>query len=105
MNDRRKDELEEGFRRLEEDTPDWLSRTLRWLRDPEKRYIRLPVGIFFILGSFLWFLPVLGIEMLPIGFLLIAQDVPFLQKPAGRFLIWTEDKWRALRKRWRMRGR
>ncbi len=38
----------------------------------------------FILGSALWYLSVLGIEMLSIGLLLIAQDVPFLRRPVGR---------------------
>jgi hypothetical protein len=40
--------------------------------------------VLFILGGLLWFLPVVGIEMLPVGLLLIAQDVPFLRTPGGR---------------------
>jgi hypothetical protein len=92
--------LDEAFEGLEEEVPDRVSRAIRWLRDPEARWIRLPIGLLFILGSMLWFLPVLGIEMLPIGLMLIAQDVPFLRRPVGRFMIWFERKWMALRRRW-----
>ena len=31
--------------------------------------------------------------MLPLGLLLIAQDVPFLQAPLARALGWVERKW------------
>ena len=94
-------ELDEGFERLEAEAPDRVSRAIRWLRDPEARWIRLPVGILFILGGLLWFLPVVGLEMLPIGLMLIAQDVPFLRKPVGRAMIWLERKWVELRRRWK----
>jgi hypothetical protein len=54
--------------------------------------------VLFLIGGFLWFLPVVGIELIPIGLLLIAQDVPFLRKPVGRALLWLERRWRALRR-------
>ena len=44
-----------------------------------------------------WFLPVLGLWMLPFGLLLIAYDVPFLRKPVGYFTIWGAEKWAAFR--------
>jgi len=72
-----------------------------FLRDPEARWIRIPLGVLFVLGGLLWFLPVLGIEMLPIGLLLIAQDVPFLRGPVGRLTLWLERKWSALRRWWK----
>jgi hypothetical protein len=31
--------------------------------------------------------------MLPLGLVLIAQDVPFLQKPTAQLLGWIERKW------------
>jgi hypothetical protein len=94
-------ELDRAFEGLEEEVPDRVSRAIRWLRDPGARWIRLPVGALFILCSALWFLPVLGIEMLPIGLLLIAQDVPFLRGPVGRAMLRLERGWAALRRRWR----
>ena len=100
MADDGKKELNRAYDQLEAEVPDRVSRAVRWLRDPEARWIRIPLGVLFILGSMLWFLPVLGIEMLPIGLLLIAQDVPFLRKPVGRAMLWLEGKWVALRRRW-----
>ena len=41
--------------------------------------------------------------MLPLGLLLIAQDVPFLQKPLVRALAWIEAKWELLRLKWQNR--
>jgi hypothetical protein len=86
---------------LEQEVPDRVARAIRWLRDPNSRWIRLPVGILLIIGGLLWFLPVLGIELLPIGLLLIAEDVPFLRKPVARLMIWVERKWVALRRWWK----
>lgn len=93
--------LERAFDELEQQTPDRITRAIHWLRDPKSRWVRLPVGILCILASFFWFLPVIGIELLPIGLLLIAQDVPFLRRPVGRMMLWLEAKWKALRQRYR----
>ena len=80
-----------------------MSRALRWLREPKVRKIRIPLGLLFLAGGLLWFLPVVGVELIPIGLLLIAQDVPFLHKPVGRAMLWLEAKWRAPRRRWHER--
>jgi hypothetical protein len=101
MADQGEKELDRAFERLEAEVPTWLARAIRWLRDPKARWVRIPVGILFILGSMLWFLPVLGIEMLPIGLLLIALDVPFLRKPVGRTILWLVRKWTDLRRWWK----
>ena len=100
MADDGRKELDQAFEQLQEEVPDRMSRAIRWLRNPKARWIRIPVGVLFIIGGLLWFLPVVGIEMLPISLLLIAQDVPFLRKPVGRAMIWLERKWVALRRRW-----
>jgi hypothetical protein len=94
-------ELDTAFRRLERETPDYVTRAIRWLRDPAARKVRIPLGVALIIASGLWFLPVLGIEMLPLGLLLIAQDVPFLKKPVGRAMLWLEDRWCDLRAWWK----
>jgi hypothetical protein len=93
-------ELDQAFDGLEKEVPDRVSRAIRWLHVPAARWARIPLGVLFILGGLLSFLPVLGIELLPIGLLLIAQDVPFLRRPVGRAMIWLEGKWVALRRRW-----
>ena len=78
-----------------------LEGTLNATRHKHRKHEPKPHGVLFILGGLLWFLPVVGIEMLPVGLLLIAQDVPFLRRPVGRFMIWLERKWVALRRRWK----
>ena len=98
-------ELDEAYRGLEGEVPDRVARAIRWLRDQGSRWIRLPLGVLFIVGGLLSFLPVLGIELLPIGLLLVAEDVPFLRKPVARCMIWLEGKWVALRRWWEDRSR
>lgn len=39
------------------------------------------------------FLPMLGFWMVPLGALLLAQDIPFLRRPILRALVWLEGKW------------
>jgi hypothetical protein len=56
-----------------------------------------------MVSSLLWFLPVLGIEFLPLGLLLIAEDVPFLRKPVGRAMLWLEQKWLTLKSWWQLK--
>ena len=104
-DDRGKELLEEAFDGLEREVPDRVTRVIRWLRDPKSRKVRIPLGILFIVASFFWFLPVLGLEFLPIGLLLIAQDVPFLRRPVARMMLWLEERWRALRRRFKQKRR
>jgi hypothetical protein len=56
-----------------------------------------------VLGGFLWFLPVLGIGLLPLGLLLLAEDVPFLRKPVARAVTWAVRKWKAFKCWWEQR--
>jgi hypothetical protein len=100
---RRKDELEKAFDQLEHETPDVVTRAICWIHRPEARSVRLPVGIVCIAASFFWFLPVIGIELLPIGLLLIAQDVPVLRRPVGRMTLFLLNRWVRLRKWWKGR--
>lgn len=81
------------YRRL----PVSFSKFIRWLRQPSSFAARFAVAILFVVGGLFSFLPILGIWMLPLGLLLIAQDVPALQKPIVSALMWTEAKWKALK--------
>jgi hypothetical protein len=105
MADQGQRDLNRAFDELEGEVPDRVSRAIRWLRDPKARKVRIPLGVLFLIGGFFWFLPVLGLELIPIGLLLIAQDVSFLRKPVGRAMLWLEGKWRALRRWWQHRRR
>ena len=107
-----KDHRDEGQRKLdaaydglEEELPDPVARVLQWFRHPRSRWVRIPVGLFFIACSFFWFMPIVGLEFLPIGLLLIAQDIPFLREPVGRFTLWLERQWMKLKRWWRQRHR
>jgi hypothetical protein len=103
MGDDGRRELDRAYDELEDEVPDRVSRAIRWLRDPKARWVRIPLGLLFLAGGLLWFLPVVGVELIPIGLLLLAQDVPFLRKPVARGTLWLERKWRALRRWWRER--
>ena len=87
-----------AFWHLEREVPGPIARALRKLRRPDARWLRIPVGLFFVVGGLASFLPVLGIWMLPLGLLLIAYDVPFLREPVGRFTIWGTQKWASFRR-------
>ena len=101
MADTDTDELDKAFDKLESEAPDRLARAIAWMRRPQARLVRIPLGILCILGSFLWFLPVLGLWFLPLGLLLIAQDVRFMRRPVGRLTLYLLDRWVQLRKWWK----
>ena len=88
-----KQDLDHAFAVLERQVPAWLARLIRWVRDPNHRRVRLAIGILCIGLSFFFWLPVIGIELLPIGLLLIAIDVPFLRRPVALSLLWILGKW------------
>jgi hypothetical protein len=100
---RERDELDEALDAIEHEAPGRLKRMIGRVRQPSARIVRLPLGILCIIGSFLWFLPVLGLWFLPLGLLLIAQDVPFLRRPVGRMALYLLDRWTDLRKWWKRR--
>ena len=92
-----KQDLDDAFAALERQVPAWVTRVIRWVRDPKQRRIRLAIGAFCIVLSFFFWRPVIGLELLPIGLLLIAIDVPFLRRPVALSLLWLLGKWVALR--------
>ncbi|KFL32388.1 hypothetical protein JP75_02140 [Devosia riboflavina] len=76
-------------RRIPRTAGGWLAR----LRRPEARWIRIPLGILLVLGGIFSFLPVLGIWMLPLGLLLLALDLIFLQSPVNLAIVRGSRKW------------
>jgi len=85
--------LQEQLQRLESRLPVFAARSLQWLRKPSSRWIRIPVALLLVVGGVFGFLPILGLWMLPLGLVLIAQDIPFLRRPTARALIWVERRW------------
>lgn len=49
--------------------------------------LRFPLAILLTLGGLFWFLPILGLWMLPAGLLLLAIDLPHLRGPISATLI------------------
>jgi hypothetical protein len=90
-------DLDRYFERIEHWLPAWFVRGLRWLRRPASWWARIPLALIFLLGGVLSFLPVLGLWMLPLGLLLLTQDLPFLRRPTARLLGWIEA---AIRRGW-----
>jgi hypothetical protein len=95
VTEQHKIELDQHFAWFEGKLPPKLARFVAWLRKPSSRLARIPLAILFIVGGVFSFLPVLGLWMLPLGLLLVAQDVPALQKPMSRMLGWIKRKWEA----------
>jgi hypothetical protein len=96
--------LRDAFKRLEHEVPDGVAQVIRKLRHPDARWVRIPVGLLFVMGGLLGpILPLLGVWMLPIGLLFIAYDVPFLRRPVAGFTIWGADLWSGFRLRLKQR--
>jgi hypothetical protein len=66
--------------------------TIGWLRQPSQRWLRITVGTLLIIGSLLSILPLFGLWMLPLGLVLLAEDVPFLRRLTDRILEWIERR-------------
>jgi hypothetical protein len=86
-------ELDRHFAWFEARLPSRPAKFVRWLRKPSSRLVRIPLALLLVVGGVFSFLPILGLWMLPLGLLLIAQDLPFLQKPLAQLLGWIERKW------------
>jgi membrane-bound ClpP family serine protease len=88
-----KAELDRYFSWIEQHLPNWLGRFLHWLRQPSALLPRILVSVLLIIGGIFSFLPILGFWMLPLGLMIIAEDLPFLQPPLVRVFQWIERKW------------
>jgi len=95
--------LDRYLDKIDRRVPSSVSRFIQWLRKPSSLIVRWLVALLLIVGGVFSFLPVLGLWMLPLGFLLIAQDVPFLQEPLVNVLEWIETSWDRVRAAWRRR--
>jgi hypothetical protein len=85
-------DLDEQLKRLEKRLPRRLARIVDWLRRPSSRRYRVPAAIILILFGLVGFLPIVGLWMIPLGLILIAEDVPALRPPLARFIAWLERK-------------
>lgn len=74
-------------------------RSYTWLVRPESKWLRLPLSVALIAGGTFSFLPLLGLWMLPIGALLLGEDVPPVRRATLRVLGKAQRCWDARRRR------
>lgn len=97
-------QLDKAYEAVARHAPERLLKFLQRLRAPEARWARLGTGLaFIVLGVLGPILPVAGLWMIPVGLLLIAEDIPPMQGPMVRHVLWLEAKWLRLRAWWRRR--
>ena len=72
--------------------PARIQPAIHWLLRPAARWVRIPAGLLLITGGVLSILPVLGLWMLPLGLILLAEDIPPLRRATGRLLEWIERR-------------
>lgn len=63
---------------------------------PRSRAARVAIGILLIIGGLLWFLPVLGLWMLPLGLLVLSYEFASVRRLRRRTVV----RW----SRWRRKG-
>ena len=83
-------QCENRVERLIDRLPERLRTTVRWLRRPSSRWVRIPVGLLLVGASLLSILPLFGLWMLPLGLMLLAEDVLPLRRARDRLLEWIE---------------
>jgi len=76
--------------RLVHRLPPRIRSVVRWVRQPCRRWLRIPVGSLLTVGGIFGFLPLVGFWMLPLGLALLADDVPPLRLVRSRILDWVE---------------
>ena len=47
---------------------------------PESKMLRLTIGTLLMFGGLLWFLPILGIWMIPLGLLVLSVDIAIIRR-------------------------
>ena len=81
---------ERRLERLIEYLPRKVQATVRWLRRPSSRWMRMIGGVLLIAGALLSILPAFGLWMLPLGLVLLAEDIAPLRRARDRSLDWVE---------------
>lgn len=74
---------------------EWARKIHRWAQRQPKP-VRILLGVGLLIGGCLWFLPVLGLWMLPLGFIILSIDVPWIRRVWRRFLVWWERRRRRI---------
>ena len=81
------------LQRLMKALPHSTRRSCAWLIRPEAKWLRLPLSVVLIVGGCFGFLPVLGFWMLPIGALLLGEDIPPVRRVVLSLLGKVQHCW------------
>jgi hypothetical protein len=90
--------------RLLRHLPKPISRAVSWLLRPQLIWLRVPLGVALIIGGIFAFLPILGLWMLPLGALLLAEDIPAVRAPTVQAIDAVERWWNRRRRAKRSGG-
>jgi hypothetical protein len=63
---------------------------------PRSRAGRIACGIALVAGGFLGFLPILGFWMIPLGLLILSQDLGFVRRRRRKLAIWWRKRYPAV---------
>ena len=69
-----------------------LSRLMHRMKNHPSILVRYGVAVLFLIGGFLWFLPVLGLWMLPVGLVLLFARSPTYWRLRRRFVSWRRQR-------------
>ena len=54
--------------------------------------MRIVIGVLLLLGGMLWFLPILGLWMIPLGLLVLSVDFPWARRAYLSLVVWLRKK-------------
>ena len=60
---------------------------------PRSRLLRIVIGVLLCIGGLLSFLPILGVWMIPLGLLVLSNDVPRVRRWRRRFAVWFHRRY------------
>jgi hypothetical protein len=83
----------QGITRWLEDLTAWVVQATFRLKRHHNPWVRRGLGIALVVGGLLWFLPVLGIWMLPLGVVVLSDEMHLLRRTRRRVQVWAGSRW------------
>lgn len=100
MGNEGKQKLDHAVDDLKREVPGKAQRFIDWARSDRARWVRIPLALLLIaVGIFIPYMPIVGIEDVLFGLLLLSYDIPFMRKPMAAFLEWCVGLWRRFKSR------
>src|ERR1043165_982377 len=83
-------EVEQYIREKLDRLPPRIAQSVHKLRNAQPAWLRLVVAALLMIGGLLWFLPLVGIWMLPLGLILVADQFPATKRLLVKLLLRME---------------